>query len=63
MGASAPIGYIVTALLFFCVVLCFAEAGSRVSSAGGLYAYSNAAFGPFTGSFVGTLLWFANGAL
>lgn len=63
MGASAPIGYIVTALLFFCVVLCFAEAGSRVSSAGGLYAYSSAAFGPFTGSFVGTLLWFANGAL
>ena len=63
MGASAPIGYIVTALLFFCVVLCFAEAGSRVSSAGGLYAYSSAAFGPFTGSFVGTLLWFGNGAL
>ena len=63
MGASAPIGYIVTASLFFCVVLCFAEAGSRVSSAGGLYAYSNAAFGPFTGSFVGTLLWFGNGAL
>ena len=63
MGAAAPIGYIVTALLFFTIVLCFAEAGSRVSSAGGLYAYSNAAFGPFTGSFVGTLLWFANGAL
>jgi len=63
MGSSAPIGYVVTALLFFCVVLCFAEAGSRVSTAGGLYAYSNAAFGPFTGSFVGTLLWFGNGAL
>ncbi len=63
MGASAPIGYIVTALLFFCIVLCFAEAGSRVSSAGGLYAYSSAAFGPFAGSFVGTLLWFGNGAL
>lgn len=63
MGASAPIGYVVTALLFFCIVLCFAEAGSRVSSAGGLYAYSSAAFGPFTGSFVGTLLWFGNGAL
>jgi amino acid transporter len=63
MGASAPIGYIVTALLFFCVVLCFAEAGSRVSSAGGLYAYSSAAFGPFAGSFVGPLLWFGNGAL
>ena len=63
MGSSAPIGYIVTALLFFCIVLCFAEAGSRVSSAGGLYAYSSTAFGPFVGSFVGTLLWFANGAL
>jgi amino acid transporter len=63
MGTSAPIGYVVTALLFFAIVLCFAEAGSRVSSAGGLYAYSSAAFGPFAGSFVGTLLWFANGAL
>ncbi len=63
MGSSAPIGFIVTALLFFCIVLCFAEAGTRVSSAGGLYAYSGAAFGPFVGSFVGTLLWFGNGAL
>jgi amino acid transporter len=41
----------------------FRRGGSRVSTAGGLYAYSNAAFGPFTGSFVGTLLWFGNGAL
>ncbi len=63
MGSSAPIAYILTALLFFAIVLCFAEAGTRVSGAGGLYAYSRTAFGPFAGSFVGTLLWFANGAL
>lgn len=63
LGHAAPVAYVVTALLFAMVALCFAEAGSRVSSAGGLYAYSSAAFGPLAGSFVGTLLWLANGAV
>lgn len=63
LGSSAPVAYVITALLFFAIILCFAEAGTRVAGAGGLYAYSRAAFGPFAGSFVGTLLWFANGAL
>ena len=35
------------------IVLCFAEAGSRVSLTGGLYAYVEVAFGPLVGFLVG----------
>jgi amino acid transporter len=41
------------------VALCFAEAGSRVSASGGLYAYGATAFGPFIGYLVGMFAWFA----
>ena len=39
------------------VVLCFADAGSRVSMTGGPYAYVETAFGPFVGFLSGMLLW------
>jgi amino acid transporter len=39
------------------IVLCFAEAGSRVALTGGLYAYVEVAFGPFVGFLTGLLLW------
>jgi len=39
------------------VVLCFAEAGSRVNVTGGPYAYMELAFGRFPGFLVGFLLW------
>src|SRR5258708_39380048 len=39
------------------VVMCFAEAGSRVSLTGGLYAYIEVAFGPPVGFVAGALLW------
>ena len=39
------------------IVLCMAEAGSRVSLTGGLYAYVEVAFGPFVGFLAGFLLW------
>jgi amino acid transporter len=38
-------------------VVCFAEAGSRVSLTGGLYAYVEVAFGPLVGFLAGFLLW------
>ena len=41
------------------IVLCFAEAGSRVSMTGGPYAYVETAFGPFVGFLTGMLLWVA----
>ncbi len=51
------------ALLFGLVGLCFAEAGSRVGRAGGLYAYASVPFGPIVGGIAGTLLWTASGSV
>ena len=39
------------------IVLCFAQAGSRVSLTGGPYAYVELALGKYVGFLVGTLLW------
>ena len=57
LGAAAPLAYIVCAVAMGLVVLCFAEAGSRVSLTGGPYAYVEVAFGPFVGFMAGVLLW------
>jgi APA family basic amino acid/polyamine antiporter len=60
LGPAAVVAYLVCALLVSLIGLCLAEVGSRVSGAGGLYAYVSAAFGPVLGGVAGTLLWFAN---
>ncbi len=57
LGAAAPMAYVVCAVAMGLVVLCFAEAGSRVSLTGGPYAYVEVAFGPFAGWLGGVLLW------
>jgi amino acid transporter len=57
LGAAAPLAYVVCAVAMLFVVLCFAEAGSRVALTGGPYAYVERAFGGFTGFVVGWLLW------
>lgn len=57
LGAAAPVAYIVCALAMGLIVLCVAEAGSRVSLTGGPYAYVEVAFGRFVGFIVGVLLW------
>jgi basic amino acid/polyamine antiporter, APA family len=57
LGAAAPLAYLVCALAMTFVVLCFAEAGSRVSLTGGPYRYVERAFGSFAGFAVGWLLW------
>jgi APA family basic amino acid/polyamine antiporter len=57
MGATAPVAYLVCALAMGLIVLCFAEAGSRVAMTGGPYAYVEVAFGPFVGFLSGVLLW------
>ena len=62
LGAAAILAYIVCAIIMGLVALCFAEAGSRVSGTGGLYAYATASFGPLAGGMVGMLLFTANGA-
>lgn len=57
LGGAAPIAYVVCAIAMGLIVLCFAEAGSRVSLTGGLYAYVEVAFGPFVGFLTGVMLW------
>jgi len=63
LGAAAIVAYLVCALAMGLVLLCFAEAGSRVARSGGVYGYVEVAFGPYAGFLVGNLLWFACGAL
>jgi amino acid transporter len=57
LGAAAPLAYVLCAVAMAFVVMCFAEAGSRVSMTGGVYAYVERAFGPFAGFFIGWMLW------
>jgi APA family basic amino acid/polyamine antiporter len=57
LGAAAPLAYLVCAVAMGLIVLCFAEAGSRVSLTGGLYAYIEIGLGPFIGFICGALLW------
>ncbi|HEX7242329.1 MAG TPA: APC family permease, partial [Longimicrobiaceae bacterium] len=57
LGTAAPVAYVVCALAMALIVLCFAEAGSRVAMTGGPYAYVEVAFGPFVGFLAGVLLW------
>jgi basic amino acid/polyamine antiporter, APA family len=57
LGPAAILGYLVSAVLLLLVGLCFAEIGSRVTDAGGPFAYATVAFGPAIGGVVGTLTW------
>ena len=59
LGAASPLAYVVCALLMGLIVMCVAEAGSRVSLTGGLYAYVEVALGPLAGFTTGVLLWAA----
>ena len=63
IGAAAPVAYLICAVAMALVVLCFAEAGSRVARTGGAYAYAAAAFGPFVGAMTGALLYAGAGVL
>jgi basic amino acid/polyamine antiporter, APA family len=57
LGAAAPVAYVICALAMGLIVLCVAEAASRISLTGGPYAYVEVAFGPFVGYLVGVFLW------
>jgi amino acid transporter len=57
LGAAAPVAYLVCAIAMGLIVLCIADAGSRVSLTGGPYAYVGTAFGPYVGFLSGVLLW------
>ena len=57
VGAWAPIALLACGIAMGAIVLCCAEAGSRVPSSGGTYAYVEAAFGPAPGFVAGMMLW------
>jgi basic amino acid/polyamine antiporter, APA family len=57
LGSGAPFAYLTCAVVIGLVVLCFAEAGSRVSLTGGPYAYVEVALGPLIGFIAGALLF------
>jgi APA family basic amino acid/polyamine antiporter len=57
LGSAAPLAYVICAIAMGLIVLCLAEAASRVAATGGPYAYVEVAFGPFVGYLVGVLLW------
>jgi amino acid transporter len=59
IGSAGPLAYAACAVVMGAVALCFAEAGSRVPTSGGPYGYAEAAFGPFAGFIMGTLVWLA----
>ena len=49
MGSAGIFVYVFCGFLIALVMLCFAEAGSKVTRSGGAYAYVETAFGPYTG--------------
>ncbi|MFH4966114.1 APC family permease [Gaetbulibacter sp. M235] len=55
MGASSIIAYIFCGFLMAMVMLCFAEAGSKVTNTGGPYTYIETAFGDYAG-FIGGII-------
>ncbi|MEO8192776.1 MAG: APC family permease [Gemmatimonadales bacterium] len=63
VGGAAPAVYIVCAVAMALIVMCFADAGSRVSLSGGTYAYAEVAFGPYIGFVVAISLWFGSAVL
>ena len=62
LGPAALAAYAVCGVAMLLVLLCYAEAGSRVASSGGASAYVEAAFGPYAGFIVATLYWFGYAA-
>lgn len=62
LGSAAPLAYVACAVVMALVVAIFMEAGSRVTSTGGPYAYVEVGLGPFFGFVTGVLLAVAQAA-
>ena len=58
LGAFGVFSYIFCGIMLASIMLCYAEIGSRVTSAGGSYAYVETAFGDFAGFIVNWLFVF-----
>jgi len=57
LGPAAPVAYLVCAAAMALIVLCIADAGSRVALTGGPYAYIGVALGPYAAFLAGVMLW------
>jgi APA family basic amino acid/polyamine antiporter len=60
MGPAAPLAFVLGALLFAPIVLCFAASGSRITTTGGPYRYVDVAFGRFPAFLVGAIFWISS---
>lgn len=63
LGPAGIIGYLLCALMFVAIVLCYVEIGSKFKTSGGSYAYVERAFGPFAGFVINWLFFFGWGVL
>ena len=59
-GTLAPMAYLLCAAAMGMVVVCLAEAGSRMPTSGGVYGYVAHAFGPLAGFLCGMMTWSAS---
>lgn len=57
LGPAAPVAFLVCAGLMALIGLSLAQAGSRLATTGGPYAYVERAFGPFAGYLTGVMTW------
>jgi amino acid transporter len=56
-GSLAPVAYLACALAMGAVMVCFAEAASRVPTSGGVAGFVEVAFGPYWSFLVGIFVW------
>lgn len=63
LGGFGVFGYIFCSIMLVCILLCYAEVGSKVTTSGGSYAYVEAAFGDFPGFVMNWLYFFGWGIL
>jgi len=56
LGAFTIYAYLFCGIMMAAIMLCYSEIGTRITSAGGSYAYAEAAFGDFAGF---TVTWLA----
>src|SRR5579875_1865642 len=57
VGTMAPLAFLGAGLAVGAVGVCFAAGGSRAPTAGGVYGYVEATFGPYIGFITAVLLW------
>ena len=55
MGSTSIVAYLFCGILIALIMLCFAEAGSKVTDTGGGFAYVEAAFGKYPGFLVANI--------